>query len=184
MEGMTRHQKRIGALLELIPVISEALCRTQDWLLCHDQEKELIEAVEDVVKRVQIELSREYFAFQVRSEKYFQQEMMGLVAQVAKSILGSQGPPQPDNIPEPAGIGKVLIAVGPDGIPVNLSVVNVSDLAHWSGMAAESVEKVFTDKGHVLFTLQGFQEFAAWLQTEVLSGRVHLPYHPATVTTE
>ena len=82
-----------------------------------------------------------------------------------------------DQIPPP-GLGKVLIAVGPDGIPVDLCVLNVSESANDEGTPESRVEKAFTEKGYALFKLQDFQEFAAWLQTEVLSGRVRLPYHP------
>ena len=161
MESMTRNHEQVETLVEVLPDISEAMGRAEDWLVCHDQERELMEAVEDVVNRARRELSKEYLAAQVRSERFFQQELMGLVAHVAKAILGSQVPTHLDQIPEPAGMGKVLIAVGPDGIPVDLSMVNVSELAHRTGLAEGSVENVINEKGYVLFTLRAFQEFPA-----------------------
>ena len=70
MENITRNHEQVEALLEVLPDITEAMGRAEDWLVRHDQGKELMEAVEAVVNGARIELSKEYLAFQVRSDRF------------------------------------------------------------------------------------------------------------------
>ena len=76
-------------------------------------------------------------------------------------------------------LGNVVIAVGPGGLPEDLLVVNVSDLAQQEGKTEKEIEDAFADKGQVLLAVEEFKPLANWLREEVLSGRSTLPYHPA-----
>ena len=140
-----------------------------------------MESVEDLLNRAQRELSQACLANWIHSEAVLRRELMELMVNTAQALLGGQVQPKATQDPETPKLSIVLIAVGPDGIPDDLSVVNVSKLAHQAGMPESWVEKAITDKGYVLFTIQTFKDLASWLQHEVLFGKARLPYHPATV---
>lgn len=153
---IARNYEQVKALVGVLPDISEAMCRAEEWIVCHDQEKVLLEAVEEVMDRARRELSKEYLAARFRSKTYIQREVFGLVAHFAIAALGGPLKSKSDHKAEPPGMGNVLIAVGPEGIPVDLSVFNISGMAHQDGTPESWVEKAITDKGYSLFTLQGF----------------------------
>ena len=176
MENLTQEQK-VDAVLEFLPGLAKAMAGAAQWLLCRDQEKQLSESVQQVLNLADRELALAVMSFRMHSEAASHRELIGLMINGATVLLGGRVTPRADSTPP--RLGKVLIAVGPEGIPVDLSVVNIFELADSEGKPDILVEKTFADKGYVLFTIENFKDLASWLQQEVLSGGASLPYHPA-----
>ena len=135
--------------------------------------------MEHVSNRVKKELSQEYVAYQIYLREKIQDNLGGLVADVVNGLLGGRMQPQPDGSAETPCFTRVLVAVGPEGIPGDLRVVNVSHLVRNLDVSDSAVEKTLRSQGLSLFTLQRFEKLAAWLGREVLDGRIRLPYHPS-----
>ena len=108
---------------------------------------------------------------------------MGLTLDLAKVLLGmnvKRFTPLPD-LP----LGRVMLAVGQEGLPDDVRVINVSALAREANLEEVKVEETLVKEGHVLCTSRHFRELVAWLTQAILEGSARLPYHPqAIVSTE
>lgn len=177
MEYVTLTHKRILALEEALPEIAEALNLAEGWLWRHDQKIELKQAVEDVSIWVKSEQSQELLAYQLYLRTNIQENLVSLVVDVVKGLVDSRLQPQPYGAAMTPCFRRVMVAVGPGGVPGDLRVVNVSHLARDRAVSESAVEKSLRAQGLSLLTLQKFGELATWLGHEVLDGRIRLPYH-------
>ena len=180
MENLTQGHPNVDAIVAILPAADEAMAGAERWLRCRDQAKLLTESVGDVLKRAEREMTQAYFDHRIRSESARRLETMGMVFDIAALLLGGRGQARSKREIKTPMVPRVVIAVGPEGIPVDMSVVNISELAEQEGKADSWVERHLADKGYVLLTIERFKVLASWLQPEVLSGKASLPYHPAT----
>ena len=135
--------------------------------------------MESVLAQAQLVLAQAYLEYRIRSENALMQESVDLAVDAITMLIGDRTPSRSKRASKTPRLGKVLIAVGPEGFPEDLSVVNVSELAESEGKTDREIERVFADQEHVLFTVEEFKPLASWLKDEVLSGRANLPFHPA-----
>jgi hypothetical protein len=181
MENLTRGDTNINAIIVILPEAAEAMAVAERWLRSRDQVKLLTGAVEDVLNRAEREMALAHLDYQIRSESAFRAQTVGMLLDLGTMLMSVKGQvPSKREIKTPS-MPRVVIVVGPEGIPVDMSVVNVSELADRVGEAEDWVERKFEEDGNMLLPIEGFKELASWLQIEVLSGTTFLPYHPATV---
>ena len=179
MENVTLARKRILAVEEALPDMAEALNLAEAWIWRHDQEKELMKATQDVSNRVKSEQSQELFAYQLYLRTKVQENLVSLVVDVVKGVIDGRLQPHPYRASKTPCFRRVMVGVGPEGVPGDLRVVNVSQLTRDRAVSESAVEKTLLAQGLSLFTLQKFEELATWLGQEVLDGRLRLPYHPS-----
>ena len=180
MENLTRGDTNIDAIIEILPETAEAMAVAERWLRSRDQVKLLTGAVEDVLNRAEREMALAHLDYQIRSESARRAQIVEMLFDLGTMLMSVKGQlPSNREIKTPS-VPRVVIAVGPEGIPDDMSVVNVSELADQLGQVEDWVERNIEEDGNVLLPIEGFKELASWLQVEVLSGRVSLPYHPPT----
>ena len=138
----------------------------------------VMEAVQRVLTQAQRVIALAHRDYRIQSENALKQELVGLAVNGAITLFGGRTPSRFKRTSKTPKLGKVLIAVGPEGISEDLNVVNVSALAESGGKTDREIERAFADKGHVLITVEEFKHLVSWLKREVLSGRAALPYHP------
>ena len=181
MENLTQGHMNVDEIVAILPDASDAMAGAERWLMCRDQAEMLTEAVEDVLKRADREFTQAYLDHRIRSESALRRETMGMVFDVATLLLGGRGQERSKRDIKTIKLPKVVIAVGPEGIPDDIRVVNVSEVAKQEGKVDGMVERDLVSDGYVLLGVEGFKELTSWLQLEVMSGLVCLPYHPTTV---
>ena len=160
-----------------LPALSAAMARASEWLSCRDQVRDLEEATQEVLQRVQAAVSVEILMQQHHFEQSADREALGLLTDVAKLLLGQGIQPRPLKARERPPFRRVVVAVGPGGFPGDLEVVNVSHLAREEGLSETEVEQALVAQGYALFYSGEFKRLVAWLGREVLEGRIRLPYH-------
>ena len=161
-----------------LPALSAAMARASEWLSCRDQVRDLEEATQEVLQRVQAAFSVEILMQQHHFEQSADREALGLLTDVAKLLLGQGIQPRPLKARERPPFRRVVVAVGPGGFPGDLEVVNVSHLAREEGLSETEVQHALVAQGYALFYPEEFKRLVAWLGREVLEGRIRLPYHP------
>ncbi len=171
------HQK-VDAILKALSSFADALAEAEQWLSCRDQVKQLKVAVENVLTQAQRVLAQALLDYRIASEYALKQQTVDLVVNAATLIFGGRVPLPSKRTAKTPRLGKVVIVVGPGGLPEDLLVVNVSDLAEQEGKTDKEIERALADNGQRLFNLEEFKTFASWLTEEVLCGRASLPYHP------
>jgi len=159
------------------PALSAAMARASEWLSCRDQVRDLEEATQEVLQRVQAAISVEILMQQHHFELAADREALGLLTDVAKLLLGQGIQPRPLKARERPPFRRVVVSVGPGGFPGDLEVVNVSYLAREEGLSETEVEQALVAQGYALFYSGEFKRLVAWLGQEVLEGRIRLPYH-------
>ena len=177
--GNLRDHQRVDEMLKVLPELAGALAEAERWLSCRDQEKQLTGAVEGILIQAQRVLAQAHLDYRSKSENVLKVESAELAVNAVIMLFGGRAPTRSKRASKTLRLGKVLISVGPEGMPGDLSVVNVSDLAERERTTDREIERAFTDKGHVLFTIEEFKPLASWLKEEVLCGRAALPFHPA-----
>lgn len=178
MGNLTRGHRKVDAVSMALPTLADSLKETERWLSDRDQVKQLTDAVESIVTQAQRALDQASLDYRIKSEAASRRELLDLAIHAVFWMFDGRAPSRSAKTSTTPRLGKVLIAVGPGGLPEDLAVVNVSELAEYEGKTDGDIERAFTDKGHVLFAVEEFNSLASWLKEEVLSGRVSLPYHP------
>ena len=156
------HQK-VDAILKTLPTFADALAEAEQWLSCRDQGKQLTVAVENVLTQAQRVLAQALLDYRIESEYALKQQTVDLIVTASILILGGRVPLRSQRTAKTPGLGKVVIAVGPEGLPEDLMVVNVSDLAEQEGKTDKEIERALADNGQRLFDLEEFKNFASWL---------------------
>ena len=169
----------VDGILKALPSFADALAEAERWLTCRDQVKQLTVAVENVLTQAHRVLAQALLDYRIASEYALKQQTVDLVVNASILIFGGRLPLPSKRTSRTPRLGKVVIAVGPGGLPEDLMVVNVSELAGQEGKTDVEIEDAFADKGQVLVTVEEFKRLATWLGEEVQSGRSTLPYHPA-----
>ncbi len=172
------HQK-VDGILKALPAFADALAEAEQWRSCRDQVKQLTVAVENVLTQARRVQAQALLDYRIASEYALKQQTVALVVNATILIFGGRVPLTSQRTAKTPWLGKVVIAVGPGGLPEDLMVVNVSELAGQEGKTDGEIEDAFADKGQVLVTVEEFKRLATWLGEEVQSGRSTLPYHPA-----
>ena len=139
-----------------LPSAEKAMVQAAQWLSCRDQDKDLKAAVDEVLHTLRGELSMERSA----RANY------------------SRGQDQQGQTPQAPPFGRVLVAVGPKGVPDGLKVLNISSMSRAEGASELVVEKRLVTQGKLLITPKAFEQRMDWLAAEILAGRIGLPYHP------
>ena len=178
MGNLTMGHQIVDAILKALPAFADALAEAERWLSCRDQVKQLTVAVENVLTQAQRALDKADLDFRTTSETASKQKMVNLAIYAAFWMIDGRAPSQSSKSSPAPRLGKMVVAVGPGGLPEALMVVNVSELAEQEGKTDRQVEAAYADKEHVLFTVEEFKSMVSWLKDEVLSGRISLPYHP------
>ncbi len=160
-----------------LPALSAAMARASEWLSCRDQVRDLEEATQEVLQRVQAAVLVEILMQQQHFGLAADREAVGLLTDVAKLLLGQGIQPRPLKARERPPFRRVVVAVGPGGFPGDLEVFNVSHLAREEGLSETEVEQALVAQGYALFYSEEFKRLVAWLRREVLEGRIRLPYH-------
>ncbi len=71
--------------------------------------------------------------------------------------------------------GTVLVSVGPKGLPDDVQVVSISELARESNREESEVMSKLQERGHLLFSEEAFSRLIDRLTTDVQEGRLLLP---------
>ena len=179
MGNLTTGNPKVDAIFMALPTLADALTEAERWLLRRDQVKQLTDAVESGLTQAQRALDQANLDYRIKSETALRRELVDLAINAAFWVFDGRAPSRFDRTSTAPRLGKVLVAVGPGGLPEDLAVVNVSELAEREGKTDGDIERALTDKGHVLFTVEEFKPLASWLKQEVLSERAALPYHPS-----
>ena len=179
MGRLTTVQQKVDAILEILPTFADSLAEAERWLSCRDQVKLLTVAVENILTQARRVQGQALLDYRIASEYALKQQTVALVVNASILIFGGRVPLTSQRTAKTPRLGKVVIAVGPGGLPEDLLVVNVSDLTQQEGKTEKEIEDAFAEKGQVLLTVEEFKPLANWLREEVLSGRSTLPYHPA-----
>ena len=179
MGNLTKGYQKVNEILDVLPALASALAEAEQWLSYRDQVKQFTAAVENVLTQAQRELAQAHLEYRIKSENALKQESVDLVINAAIMLFGGRVPSRSKRTSKNPRLGKVLIAMGPEGVPEDLRVVNVSELAEREGRTDGEIERTFAGNGHVLFTIEEFKTLASRLKEEVLCGRAALPFQPA-----
>ena len=182
MGSLTTGQQKVDAILEILPKFADSLAEAERWLSCRDQVKQLTVAVENILTQAHLAQEKANLDFRIGSETASKQKIVNLAIYAAFWMFDGRAPSRSDKASPAPRLGKVVIAVGPGGLPEDLMVVNVSEVAEREGTTDGQVEAAYAEKEHVLFTVEEFKSMVSWLKDEVLSGRVSLPYQPPRPT--
>ena len=161
-----------------LPAVAHAMQLAKQWLSRRDQDQDLTAAVDQVLGTIRDEVSRELSAQAAHLRSSAQLALMEVGIKAAMSIFTGRFPTSRTATPPTPPFGRVLIAVGPAGVPDGLRVFNISALARREGIPALVVERRITAQGKILLTPEAFDQLLVWLHAEVSAGRVILPYHP------
>ncbi len=134
--------------------------------------------VEEVLHTLRGELSRERLEETAYLRSTAQRALIDVAVNTAMSLFTGRLQPPRYRTGQAPPFGRVLVAVGPEGVPAGLMVFNISGLARSAGTPESSVEKEIAAQGNILLTQEVFEQLVAWLRTEVSAGRIGLPYHP------
>jgi hypothetical protein len=178
MGNLTKGHPKIDAILMAVPTLADALTEAAQWLSCRDQVKQLTDGVESVLTQAQRAQNQANLDYRIKSETALRRELVDLAINAAFWVFDGRAPSRSERASTGPRLGEVLIAVGPGGLPEDSEVVNVSELAQQEGKTDGEIQRTFSEKGHVLFTVEELKPLVSWLKEEVLSGRVSLPYHP------
>ena len=150
----------------------------EKWLSCRDQHEDLMAAKEEVLHAMRGELSTERSAESDYSRSAAQQAFMEVGADMLMSLFRTDYRTPQRQTPQAPPFGKVLVAVGPEGVPGGMKVLNISSMARAEGISELVVERRLATQGNLLLTLKAFEQLVAWLGSELLAGNINLPYHP------
>jgi len=71
--------------------------------------------------------------------------------------------------------GTVLVSIGPKGLPDDVQVVSISELARQSNRQESEVISELREHGHLLFSEEAFSRLIDRLTSDVQEGRLLLP---------
>ena len=148
------------------------------WLSCRDQDKDLTAAVDEVLHALRGELSIERSAKADYSRGQDQQALKEAGVDLLMSLFRTEYRTPQRQTPQAPPFGRVLVALGTKGVPDGFQVFNISSMAREEGTSELIVEKRLVTHGNLLLTPKAFEQRVAWLASEVLAGRISLPYHP------
>ena len=146
MGNLTKGYQKVNEILDVLPALVSALAEAEQWLSYRDQVKQLTDAVENVLTQAQRELAQAHLEYRIKSENALKQESVDLVINAAIMLFGGRVPSRSKRTFKNPTLGKVLIAVGPEGVPEGLRVVNVSELAEREGRTDGEIERTFAEK--------------------------------------
>ncbi len=163
---------------EVLPAAAEAMEQAAHWLFCRDQDKDLRAAVDEVLQALRGELSIERSAKADYSRGEDRQALTEVGVDLLMSLFRTEYRSPQRQTPQAPPFGRVLLAVGPKGVPDGLKVLNISSMARAEGTPELVIEKRLVSQGNLLLTPKDFEQRIAWLGSEVSAGRIGLPYHP------
>ena len=172
---VTELSERIEAA---IPAAAQAMQQAKQWLSCRDQHNDLIETTEEVLRTFRGELWRERLERTAYIRGAAQRAIFEASVNAAMALFTGRLQTTGNNKEEAPPFGRVLVGIGPEGVPPGLQVFNISALARGDGTSELVVEKGIADRGHLLLTQEAFGELVVWLRIEVSEGRIGLPYYP------
>lgn len=129
MEAVSSDQ--VGLEVEAaLPAAAKAMQRADEWLSCRDQHQVLKAAAEEVLHTLSGELSRE----RLEETAYFRSTAQLVLIDVGVNALislfsGRFQTSRNETEKQAPPFGRVLVGVGPEGVPDGLRVFNVSELA-------------------------------------------------------
>jgi hypothetical protein len=71
--------------------------------------------------------------------------------------------------------GMVRVCIGPEGLPDDVGVVSISELARQSNRQESEVISELRERGHLLFSEEAFSRLIDRLTSDVQEGRLLLP---------
>ena len=151
----------VDGILKALPSFADALAEAERWLTCRDQVKQLTVAVENVLTQAQRVLAQALLDYRIASEYALKQQIVDLVVNASILIFGGRLPLPSKRTSRTPRLGKVVIAVGPGGLPEDLLVVNISDLAEQEGKTDIEIERALADNGQKLFNIEEFKALAS-----------------------
>ncbi len=167
-----------------LPSEEEAMQHAEKWLSCRDQHENLVAAVAEVRRTLEAELSIERSAKADYSRGQDQQALKEVGVDLLMSLFKTEYRAPQRQTPQALPFGRVLVAVGPKGVPDGFQVFNISSMARAEGTSELVVEKRLVAQGKLLLTPKAFEQRVAWLASEVLAGNINLPYHPQLADTQ
>ena len=140
MEDLEKAKARATELVESLPVISAAMVQASELLFRGDQNRALETAAGEVLKQAKAAFSGEILEQHLYLQQSADGEAFGLLTDLGKIILGGRIQPKPPRPREHPPFGRVRIAVGPGGIPKDMAVVKVSQVARQEGLSEGEVD--------------------------------------------
>ena len=86
--------------------------------------------------------------------------------------------------PKQRPFGKVMVEIGPNGLPDGVEVVAVSRLARRHSVSESAVVQELQAKGLILMTSEDFNNLIDKLEQKVLDGTMSLPISPEQIRSE
>ena len=165
-------------VIAALPSAEEAMQHAEKWLSCRDKHEDLMAVVDEVRRTLKGELSIERSAEADYSRSEARQALMEVGVDVLMSLFRTEYRTPKRQTPQAPPFGRVLAVVGPKGVPDGLKVLNISSMARAEGTSELVVEERLLIQGNLLLAPKAFERLVAWLASEVLAGRIGLPYHP------
>ncbi len=135
-----------------LPSAEEAMEQAGKWLSCRDQDKDLKAAVDEVLHTLRGELSMERSAKANYTRGEDRQALTEVGVDLLMSLLRIEYRTPQRQTPQAPPFGRVLVAVGPKGVPDGLKVLNISSVARAEGTSELVVEKRLVAQGNLPLT--------------------------------
>ena len=119
-------------------------------------------AVENVLTQARRVLHQARLDYKIKSDNALLQQSVDLAVTAITILIRGRVVSRSKRPATAPRLGKVVIGVGPEGLPEDLMVVDVSDLAEQKGKTDKDVERVLSDDGQRLFNIEEFKVLASW----------------------
>ncbi len=198
METIKVYRQRVEKLLrrareqrEALKLLNDSLVRESKWLYRYDQSIRLRYLRIYIIQKVNNARGDELSA----SSKFPVDDLLTFTMKFAlgEGIKAMTKQEKKDSFltrlinneqPKRRPFGKVMVEIGPRGLPDGVEVVTVSRLARKEGISESEVEKELQAKGYILMTLDDFCNLVGSLERKVLDGTVSLPMSPEQIRSE
>jgi len=198
METINGYRQRVEKLLqrareqrEALILLNDSLVRESKWLYRYDQSIRLRYLKIYIIQKVNNARGDELSA----SSKFPVYDLLTSTMKFAlgEGIMAMTKQERKDSFltrlinneqPKLRPFGKVMVEIGPNGLPDGVEVVTISRLARRYSVSESKVEKELKAKGYILMTSDGFSNLVDSLEQKVLDGTVSLPISPERIRSE
>ena len=198
METIKVYRQRVEKLLqrareqrEALILLNDSLVRESNWLYRYDQSIRLRYLKIYIIQKVNNAQGDELSA----SSRFPVDDLLTFTMKFAlgEGIMAMTKQERKDSFltrlinneqPKQRPFGKVMVEIGPNGLPDGVEVVAVSRLARRHSVSESAVVQELQAKGLILMTSEDFNNLIDKLEQKVLDGTVSLPISPEQIRSE